>query len=89
MKNTDLELILTTSPLISIIIVFVIWYIRGYDGIFKTKGRLYKLPKDLTSLDVGYLIKSEAKEKDVNSLLLYFASKNYLRIEEIPNSFQH
>jgi len=87
MENTEIELILTLIPLLSIIIVLIIWYIRGYDGIFKTKGKLYKLP-DISPLDVGYLYKGEAKEKDVNSILLYLASKNYLRIEEIKDSFK-
>ena len=88
MNNIDLERILTMIPFISMIVVLLLWYIRGYDGRFKTKAKLYTLPKDISPLDVGYLYKGEAKDKDVNSILLYLASKNYIRIEEIKNSFQ-
>ncbi len=88
MLLADLESIFTICMLISAATILLLWYLKGYDGDFNTKGELYKLPKELSTLDAGFLLKGEAKEKDVNSLLLYLASNGYLRIEEIKNSFQ-
>ena len=87
MKNTILEIILTIIPLFATAITIFLWYVKGYDAKLKTRGYLYHPPKGLNTLDVGYIYKGEVKEKDVNSLLLYFASKKYLKIVEIPNSF--
>ena len=87
MKNTVLEIVLTIIPLIVTAITILLWYLKGYDEKLKTKGYLYHPPKGLNSLEVGYIYKGEVKEKDINSLLLYLASKKYLKIVEIKNSF--
>ena len=87
MKKEVLEIILTIIPLISVAITILLWYLKGYDEKLKTKGYLYHPPKGLNSLEVGYIYKGEVKEKDINSLLLYLASKKYLKIVEIKNSF--
>ena len=87
MGNTILEIILTIIPLIATAVTIGLWYVKGYDAKIKTKGYLYHPPKGLNTLDVGYIYKGEVKEKDVNSLLLYFASKKYLRVVEIKDSF--
>lgn len=84
----DLESILTVCLIISLIVILILWYLKGYDGKFNLKRSLYKIPQNLSTLDVGYIVKGEVKDKDVNSLVLYLASKNYLRIEEIKDSFQ-
>ena len=87
MKNTIFEIILTIIPLIVTAITILIWYLKGYDEKLKTKGYLYHPPKGLNTLEVGYIYKGEVKEKDINSLLLYLASKKYLKIVEIKDSF--
>lgn len=87
MKNTVLEIVLTIIPLIVTAITILLWYLKGYDEKLKTKGYLYHPPKGLNTLEIGYIYKGEVKEKDVNSLLLYLASKKYLKIVEIKNSF--
>ena len=87
MKKIILEIILTIIPLIATAVTILLWYLKGYDEKLKTKGYLYHPPKGLSTLEVGYIYKGEVKEKDVNSLLLYFASKKYLKIVEIKNSF--
>ena len=88
MLLANVEAFFTICMLVSAGVILLLWYLKGYDGKFNTKGKLYKLPKELSTLDVGYLLKGEAKEKDVNSLVLYLASNGYLRVEEIKNSFQ-
>ena len=87
MKNTIIEIILTVIPLFATAITIVLWYIKGYDSNLKLKGYNYHPPKGLDTLDVSYIYKGEVKEKDINSLLLYLASKGYLKIVEIKNSF--
>ena len=87
MKNAILEVVLTIIPLIATAVTILLWYLKGYDEKLKLKGYLYHPPKGLNTLLVGYIYKGEVKEKDVNSLLLYLASKKYLKIVEIKNSF--
>ncbi len=87
MENTILEIVLTVIPLFATAITIILWYVKGYDQKLKTKGYLYTPPKGLDTVDVGYIYKGEVKEKDINSLLLYLASKGYLKIVEIKNSF--
>ena len=87
MENTVLEIILTIIPLLATALSIILWYVKGYDREIKTKGYLYNPPKGLNTLEIGYIYKGEVKEKDINSLLLYLASKGYLKIVEIKNSF--
>lgn len=42
----------------------------------------YQPPEDLDSAAVGYIIDDEADSKDIISLIIYWADKGYLRIEE-------
>jgi hypothetical protein len=39
-------------------------------------------PPELTSADIGYIFDNQVDTKDITSLILYWASKGYLAIEE-------
>ena len=42
-------------------------------------------PKGLNSLEVGYIYKGKAINRDVTSLLIYLANKGYLKIKKVKN----
>lgn len=68
-------------PILSAFISFILWYKFGNDE--KTIDVVeYYPPNDFNSLEVGYLYKGNANEKDVISLLIYLANKGYIKIHQ-------
>ena len=64
---------------IFLLISILLWAIFGRDDkIIETVE--YYPPKNLNSLDAGFLYKGAASNKDVTSLLIYLANKGYLEI---------
>ena len=66
-------------PIIFLVISILLWYIFGRDDQIIETIEFY-LPEGLNSLDVGFLYKGRAENKDVTSLLIYLANKGYLEI---------
>lgn len=70
------------SSIVSVIFLLIsilLWAIFGRDDkIIETVE--YYPPKNLNSLDAGFLYKGAASNKDVTSLLIYLANKGYLEI---------
>ncbi len=83
-KNIDFNVwnyVLTFLPVLFAIIGFVIWYLFGREE--RTTGDVqYYPPEGFDSLEVGFLFRTEATERDVLSLLIYLANKEYITIEE-------
>ena len=75
------------GPLICLILAFITWYKYGRDDKVVDTVEFYP-PKGLNSLDVAFLYKGEADEKDIMTLLIYLASKGYLKIVEGKNKKQ-
>lgn len=71
-------------PFLSAIIAFVLWNKYGKDDIVIETVEFYP-PDGCNSTDVAYFYKSSVSHKDANSLLIYLASKGYLRIVELDN----
>ena len=46
----------------------------------------FSAPNDMTPADVGYLIDQKVDDKDISSLLIFWASKKYLEIIEMDNN---
>lgn len=69
------------TPLICLILAFITWYKYGRDKKIVETVEFYP-PKGLNSLDVAFLYKGKANEKDIMTLLIYLASKGYLKIVE-------
>ena len=66
-------------PIIFLVISILLWYIYGRDDQIIETIEFYP-PEGLNSLDVGFLYKGKAENKDVTSLLIYLANKGYLEI---------
>ena len=79
--NIDLMTLLAlVLPVIFAITSFVLWAKHGKDDPVYATVEFYP-PKGFNSAEVGFLYRGEAQTKDVISLLVYLASKGYLRIE--------
>ncbi len=70
-------------PLISLILSFFIWFIYGRNHFIETVE--FYPPEGYNSLEIGYLYKGYANDKDVISLLIYLANKGYIKIEEMKS----
>ena len=68
-------------PILFLIIFILIWHKYGRDDKVIETVEFYP-PEGLNSLEVGFLYKGKADEKDVISLLIYLANKGYIKITE-------
>ena len=74
--------------ILTVILTFLsvfIWYFVGKDEKVIPIVNFYP-PKNLNSAAVGSFFKEGANEKDIVSLIIYLASKGYLKIESEPAS---
>lgn len=78
--------IMIIIPTISVITMFILWIIFGKDEKY-TKSKQKNPPANLNSLDVGFLYKGKVNDMDISSLILTFANKGYLKIEEDKSDF--
>ena len=68
-------------PMIAALLMLVMWLIDGRDPDVVKPVEFYP-PDELTPAEVGYLVDGSIDDKDISSMLLYFASKGYLEIRE-------
>jgi len=66
-------------PILFLGVSYWLWYKFGRDDLVVETVEFYP-PEGLNSLDIGFLYKGEAVNKDVTSLLLYLANKGYIQI---------
>jgi len=87
--NISLYKIITLIILFAItLICYLIWYFRGKDAMVVTTPEFYA-PDNLNSLEVAYVCKNKKiKSKDISSLLIYLASKGYLKISENDTGYK-
>ena len=62
----------------------VLWFKFGRDKKIVTTVE-FNPPEGLTPAEVGYLADGKVDNKDLSSMIMYFAYKGYLRIEEYDN----
>lgn len=85
-SNLNLFIILAfLIPIIFIIIALYLWYKHGKDEKSVPTVEFYP-PEGYNSLEIAFLYKEKANDKDVISLLIYLANKGYIKIEEAPDS---
>lgn len=70
-----------------VIIAFLLWAFYGKDRIPTRTVEFYP-PDDLNSCEIGLYYKGRANSKDIASLMIYLASKGYIKIEEKNEEFQ-
>lgn len=83
-NNTVYLIIMYVLPVLFLIISIYLWYKYGKDDeVIETIE--FNPPDNLNSLEIAYYYKGKASNEDVISLLVYLASKGYLKIEEIAS----
>lgn len=66
---------------IAVIVCFALWMIYGRDE--KPIASIeFEPPQGMTSADIGYILDGKVDDKDIISLLIYWADKGYLAIIE-------
>ncbi len=64
-----------------IILAFYLWYTKGRDNkLFPAVE--FGPPESMNPAEIGYIIDGRVDNKDVTSLIIYWAEKGYLEIEE-------
>lgn len=66
-------------PILFLLVTIILWYKYGRNDKVVETVEFYP-PDGLNSLEVGFLYKGIAESQDVTSLLIYLASKGYIRI---------
>lgn len=72
-------------PLIAAIIAYLMWSKYGRDDVVVETVEFYP-PNGCNSAEAAYFYKTSVTDKDANSLLIYLASKGYLKIVEIDKN---
>ena len=85
----DIDLLITfIIPLIFVLIAFIMWLFVGRDG-RKIETVEFTPPENLNSVELGYIYKGKTSNADILSLIVYFANKGYLKIEQFSiNDFR-
>ena len=63
-------------------LILLLYFLFGRDPIV-IESVEFEPPKGLSSAEIGYVYRGYSKSKDVISLIIYWASKGYLRIVEL------
>lgn len=79
--NSFVDVLFYLIPVISLVICFVLWAIYGKEEEVVKTVEFYP-PEELNSLELAYIYKGKAEKEDVASLLIYLASKGYIKIVE-------
>ncbi len=74
-------------PILFLIITILFWFLyrKSFEkGTFKG----FYFNKNLNSLEVGYLFNGKVKEHDIATLIIYMATKGYLKIKKEGKSYK-
>ena len=70
--------------IIVIVLAFILWYMKGRDNkLFPAVE--FESPDGMNPSEIGYIIDGSVDNKDVTSLIIYWAEKGYLELEEETN----
>lgn len=81
LNKSIMDYIMFIIPVAFLVISILLWFKYGRDDQVIETVEFYP-PEGLNSLDVGFLYKGKAENKDVTSLLIYLANKGYLEISD-------
>jgi len=79
------DILLFIGPFIFLLISFVLWWKYGKEEEVVKTVEFYP-PENINSLELAFMYKGEATKEDVASLLIYLASKGYIKIVEDVSS---
>ena len=75
-------------PILTLIFSLLYWYKKGRDA--KGKGVIipqYDVPDSLTPMEVAGILNEEVTTKDVSAEIIYLATKGYIKINQLEDSF--
>ncbi|TYB33522.1 MAG: DUF2207 domain-containing protein, partial [Flexistipes sinusarabici] len=71
-------------PIFVLIALFVLWYFIGRDKKMIDVVH-YKIPEKITPAEAGFIIDDKGDNRDLTSLIFYWASKGFISIEEVED----
>ena len=71
-------------PSMLALLMALLWVLNGKDPAVVKPVEFYP-PDDITPAEVGYIVDGTIDNKDLSSMIIYFASKGYLEIREKAN----
>ncbi len=74
-------------PIVLLIGSLIVWFKKGKNDLVVDTVEFYP-PEGYNSLDIGFLYKGKAVNKDVTSLLVYLANKGYLEIVDTKKGLE-
>lgn len=81
-KNYDAKkLFVSTIFVIVAILSILLWFRFGKKRDYVETVEFYP-PENLTPTEIGYILDGHVDDKDILSMIVYFANKGYLKIEE-------
>jgi len=80
-NNSFVNIIMYAVILLSVILAAVLWYLFGRDPEVVRTVEFYP-PDGITPAEAGYIIDGIVNKEDLVSMVIYFAYKGYLTIEE-------
>lgn len=81
-SNDWLQWVIIAVSVLTVLAAFIMWLKKGRDEkVFETVE--FYPPEGVGSAEIGYIVDGSADKEDVVSLIIYFADKGYLEIEEI------
>ena len=86
MEYTISLILINLIPILLVIISYRIWKKYGKDYEVVDTIEFYP-PDNLNSLELAFIVKGKVSKKDVISLLIYLASKGYIKIIEDGKSY--
>lgn len=67
--------------ILTALLLFLMWLFLGRDKKIVKTVEFYP-PEEITPAELGYVIDGKVHKKDIIAMLIYFADKGYIRIEE-------
>lgn len=81
-QNYDNKKIIMAIIFVSLaLITIVLWFLFGRDPRFVSTIEFYP-PEGMTPAEMGYLIDGSIDDKDILSMIVYYANKGYMTIED-------
>lgn len=82
-----LNYLILIFPITGLFLVIISWF-KYAKGNIKKREYSYYPPCDFDSAEIGYLYKGKMLESDITTLIIDFANKGYLRIEENDDGYK-
>ncbi|WP_273265037.1 DUF2207 domain-containing protein [Flexistipes sinusarabici] len=71
-------------PIFVLVALFTLWYFIGRDKSIIDVVH-YKIPDKITPAEAGFIIDDKGDNRDLTSLIFYWASKGFISIEEVED----